>query len=67
MGAVGTPRAVRFAWAANTVCLAVYLAWLACGGRESLFYDRDGILGLLPVIPIVFVYIYLFRRRGQGG
>lgn len=64
MGTVSkTPRVVRCAWIANTLCLVVYLVWLACGGRESLFYERDGILGLLPVIPIVFVYIYLFRRR----
>ena len=58
-----TPRAVLVGWIANTLGLAVYLVWLACGGRESLFYERDGILGLLPVIPIVFVYIYLVRRR----
>ena len=64
MGAVKAPFAVRFAWVANTLCLAVYLTWLAFGGRETLFYDRDGILGLLPVIPLSFVYIYLFRRRG---
>ena len=63
MGAVKASPAIRFAWIANPVCLAVYLVWLACGGRESLFYDRDGILGLLPVIPLAFVYIYLFRRR----
>ena len=63
--------ALRVAWVANTVCAAVYLGWLACGGRESLFYDRDGVLMLLPVIPILAVFLFLLRqgavgKRGRG-
>ena len=57
------PRSVRVAWLVTLLALAAYLVWLATGGRESLFYDRDGILGLLPVIPIAFCFVYLFRRR----
>ena len=53
---------LRTAWIANTLCTAAYLAWLACGGRESLFYDRDGVLLLLPVIPIVAVFLVLCRE-----
>ena len=54
------------AWVANTVCAAVYLGWLACGGRESLFYDRDGVLMLLPVIPILAVFLFLLREGAPG-
>lgn len=57
------PRAILFACIANTISLGIYLVWLAAGGRDSLFFDRDGILGLLPIIPIVFVYIYVARKQ----
>ena len=56
-----TSATLRIAWLANTLCAALYLAWLAGGRRESLFYDRDAVLFLLPVVPIVAVYLYLAR------
>ena len=52
---------LRIAWLANTACAVLYLAWLVGGRRESLFYDRDAVLFLLPVVPIVAVYLYLAR------
>lgn len=52
---------LRIAWLANSACAALYLAWLVGGRRESLFYDRDAVLYLLPVVPIVAVYLYLAR------
>ena len=55
------PTTLRIAWLVNTACAALYLAWLAGGRRESLFYDRDAVLFLLPVVPIVAVYLYLMR------
>ena len=56
-----TSATLRIAWFANTACAALYLAWLVGGRRESLFYDRDAVLFLLPVVPIVAVYLYLMR------
>ena len=56
-----TSATLRIAWLANTLCAALYLAWLVGGRRESLFYDRDAVLYLLPVVPIVAVYLYLAR------
>lgn len=55
------PATLRIAWIANTVCAALYIAWLAGGRRESLFYDRDAVLYLLPIVPVVAVYLYLLR------
>ena len=55
------PATLRIAWIANTACAALYLAWLAGGRRESLFYDRDAVLYLLPVVPVVAVYLFLMR------
>lgn len=59
----GPRRAILvFAAVANTLAAALYLGWLAIGGRESLLYDRDGVLLLLPVIPILGVFLFLARE-----
>ncbi len=64
--------ALGVAWVANLLGTILYAGFLILGGRESLLYDRDGVLLLLPLVPIVAVYLYLLRetfpnRRWFGG
>ncbi len=48
-------------WIVNVAATLLYFCWLVSRGDESIFFARDGILWLLPVLPLAFVYIYLLR------
>lgn len=48
-------------WIVNGVATLAYLAWLVRCGGEPILYARDGVLWLLPVLPLAFVYLYLIR------
>ncbi len=50
--------------ALNTLAFAAYLFWLARYGQDRLFHTQEGILYLLPVLPIFVVYILLAHGRG---
>ncbi|MBP7828745.1 MAG: hypothetical protein KA248_02380 [Kiritimatiellae bacterium] len=52
----------RLILAVNTLGLTVYLFWLAFGGRR-IMRTQDGVLYLLPVMPMLFVYAFLLQRR----
>lgn len=52
--------------ALNTAAFAAYLIWLARYGQGRLFQTQEGILFLLPVLPIFIVYILLAHGRGGG-
>jgi hypothetical protein len=51
----------RLILALNTAGLLVFLGWLVFS-RERILYTQDGVLYVLPVLPIVFVYMFLLRR-----
>ena len=51
----------------NTLGLATYLVWLSLEGRERLFYSQEGVLFLLPCLPLFIVYILLFRKPREEG
>jgi hypothetical protein len=46
--------------ALNTLGLIGYLGWLVFG-HERILYTQAGILFLLPCLPFVFVFAFLFR------
>lgn len=48
----------------NTLALLLYLAWLAGTGRQIL-YRREGVLYLLPCIPLFFVYLMMIGPTGD--
>jgi len=52
--------------ALNTVAFAAYLIWLARFGQGRLLHTQEGILFLLPALPIFVVYILLAHGRGGG-
>ncbi len=43
----------------NTCGLLAYLGWLMFGGRQFL-HAQEGILFLLPCLPFVLIYVFLF-------
>lgn len=49
--------------AVNTGALIAYLFWMARHGQERLFHAQEGVLYLLPVLPIFVVYIMIARGR----
>lgn len=53
---------------ANSAVMLAYLAWLLADSRVNLFFSRDGVIILFPVVPIVFAYICMagyFGRRAR--
>jgi hypothetical protein len=49
----------------NSLALLLYLVWLAGTGRPVL-YRREGVLYLLPCIPLFFVYLMVLGRPQNG-
>ncbi len=49
-------------WLLNGLATLGYGVWLVRCGGEPLFHSRDGVLWLLPVLPIAWVYLALLRH-----
>lgn len=49
----------------NTVALLSYLIWLMRTGGRGLFYRREGVLYVLPVLLLFYVFIALFRKKQE--
>lgn len=58
-----TIPAPRLLGIVNTLALAAYLFWMARYGQERLFHSQEGVLFLLPILPIFLVYILLARGK----
>ena len=47
--------------AVNTLGLLAFMVWLALG-RQRILYTQEGVLYILPTVPFIFVYIFIYRR-----
>lgn len=49
----------------NSVGLGLYLVWLVFRAHK-IFYTQDGVLYLLPCLPFIFVYLFIFGKRNPS-
>ncbi len=49
-------------WLVNGLATLGYALWLVQCGDDPLLHSRDGVLWLLPILPIAWVYLALLRR-----
>ncbi len=49
-------------WLLNGLATLGYGLWLWQSGDDPLLHSREGVLWLLPVLPIAWVYLALLRR-----
>ena len=54
-------------WVVNVAATVAYGAWIAHGESERVLFARDGILAVLPVLPLAFVFLYLLREGRKNG
>lgn len=45
----------------NTAGSLVFLGWLVFS-RERILYTQEGVIYVLPALPLFFVYMFLLRR-----
>lgn len=44
----------------NSLGLLGFIVWLMLS-KERILYTQDGVVYMLPIVPFIFVYLFVFR------